>query len=364
MRALWKRLKVSLSRASRQTVTRGGLLFTLAVLLVGIAAVASANNLLFLILAAMLSTMLVSGFISRLSLSGLEMDFVLPEHVSARRKLTGRVFVRNTKRWIPSFSVHLAGTSENVLSTLYFPVIPGHAVLDEGVEICFDRRGLHRENSFQFSTSFPFGFLHKRADVTLRREVLVYPCVDPQAGFEDMLSSIRGDLEAYFRGRGHDFYRIRPYEALESARHVDWKATAHTGDLQVREFAREQDRLLEVFLDLSVEAPDFAWFDKAVDACAFLVWRVSEKGARIRFRTQEFDLSVPESGDVYAILRYLATVSHARGRPPIVPHDENSFQLVFTSRDPGEVADMGWNQARIFGPSSFSDTPSGPTGCR
>jgi hypothetical protein len=85
------RLKSYLRRAIRQRVTYGGALFTLAMLLVGIAAAASANNLLFLIVAAMVSTLMVSGFISRLSLAGLELDFVLPEHVAARRKLAGRI---------------------------------------------------------------------------------------------------------------------------------------------------------------------------------------------------------------------------------------------------------------------------------
>ena len=49
-------------------------------------------------------------------------------------------------------------------------------------------------------------------------------------------------MEMIQRGRGHDFYRIRPYETLESARHVDWKATAHTRDLQVREYAGNRNR--------------------------------------------------------------------------------------------------------------------------
>jgi len=108
-----------------------------------VAAIASANNLLFLILAVMVSTLLVSGLISRLSLAGLELDFVLPEHVTARRTLAGRVYVRNSKRWLPSFSIHLSGSEESFLTTLYFLAIPGGAVLDETVEVCFRRRGIY-----------------------------------------------------------------------------------------------------------------------------------------------------------------------------------------------------------------------------
>jgi uncharacterized protein (DUF58 family) len=349
----WQKFQSVLKRASRRSVTHGGLVFTLAMVLVGVAAVASGNNLLFLILAAMVSTLMVSGLISKLSLAGLELDFVLPEHIAARRTLEGRVYIRNSKSWLPSFSIHLSGSEESVLTRLYFLVIPGGAVLDETVEACFRKRGIYRENGFLFATGFPFGFLERRARVTLRREILVYPSIDPQPGFEDLLAAVRGDMETQARGRGHDFYRIRPYEALESARHVDWRATAKVGSLQVREFAREQERLLEIFLDLNAPPALEEWFEQAVEACAFLVWRMAERGARVRFSTQEFDVSIPEGGDVYTILKYLATVSPGRRKPAIPPQDENSCQIVFTAADADLMAEAGWGQARLIGPGSL-----------
>ena len=349
----WQKLQSVLKRAPRRSVTHGGLVFTLAMVLVGVAAVASGNNLLFLILAAMVSTLMVSGLISKLSLAGLELDFVLPEHIAARRTLEGRVYIRNSKSWLPSFSIHLSGSEESVLTRLYFLVIPGGAVLDETVEACFRKRGIYRENGFLFATGFPFGFLERRARVTLRREILVYPSIDPQPGFEDLLAAVRGDMETQARGRGHDFYRIRPYEALESARHVDWRATAKVGSLQVREFAREQERLLEIFLDLNAPPALEEWFEQAVEACAFLVWRMAERGARVRFGTQEFDVSIPEGGDVYTILRYLATVAPGRRKPAISPQDENSCQIVFTAADAGLMAEAGWGQARLIGPHTL-----------
>ncbi len=357
--AAWQYLRSLLKRASQHSVTHSGLVFTLAILLVGIAAAASANNLLFLVLAAMLSTLMVSGLISRLSLAGLELDFVLPEHITARRKSNGRIYLRNTKSWVPSFSVHLSGSEENVLTTLYFPVVPGGATLDETIEVCFQRRGIYRESGFLFTTGFPFGFVERHAQVTLRRDVLVYPSVLPQPGFEDLLAAVRGDMETQYRGRGHDFHRIRPYEALESARHVDWKATAKVGELQVREFAREQERLLEIFLDLNVPRAREEWFEQAVDACAFLVWRMASRDSRVHFRTQEIDISVPETGDVYTVLRYLATVSHALGKLTISPDDDSSCKIVFTAAGTDAIAEAGWSQARIVGPDTLGGRGAG-----
>src|SRR5712691_8312620 len=99
-------------RRIRYRITRGGLLFTLAIALVGAAAAISANNLLFLILATMISTLLVSGFISRLCLAGLELDLLLPEHISAGRGVSAKLYVRNLKAWMPSFSIRVTGVPE------------------------------------------------------------------------------------------------------------------------------------------------------------------------------------------------------------------------------------------------------------
>src|ERR1035438_1877618 len=63
---IWSRLHSSLDVGMRQQVTRLGLLFTMASVIVALGAFASANNLLFLILAIMLATFMVSGLIRRL----------------------------------------------------------------------------------------------------------------------------------------------------------------------------------------------------------------------------------------------------------------------------------------------------------
>ena len=337
----WGKLKAALTSGVNQRVTRLGLLYALACVLVALAAFSSANNLLFLILAAMLATFMVSGLVSRLSLAGLALDLVLPDHICARRKLIGRVVLRNDKRWMASFSIHLAGQGQSAIGEpLYFPLVPGGGRIEQPVEVFFERRGSYRENSFRFSTRFPFGFAERRINVVLRREVLVYPSLDPQPGFEDLFVSLIGELESHFRGQGSDFYRIRPYEALESARHVDWRATAHTGNLQVREFAREQERTITFLVDLDVAAEHQEWFERCVDCCAFLAWQLALKGTRLRFCTQQIDIRLPEAGDVYTILKYLATVVPARGTLPAILDDENSFQVVF-SPHPERLVEAG-----------------------
>ena len=368
MRASWEQFRRILFRRLRYRITRGGLLFVFAILVVGFGAIISGNNLLFLIVATMLATLLVSGFVSRLCLAALEVDFLVPEHVSAGRTVPGRLFVRNQKWLIPSFSVRVDGihnpASPSLNSGAYFPLIPGGTNLEAAVDVRFPRRGAYRQNSFAVSTAFPFGFLEKSARVTLLRDTLVYPSIDPRPGFEDLFFGIAGEIETHYRGLGKDFYRIRPYEAFESARHVDWKASAHVGSLQIREFAREQEQTVEVFLDRDSPPEMDRWFEHAIDCCAFLCWRLANRGTAIHFRSQGFDFRQPLDGDIYTILRYLALVYPQSGNLPEAPVEESSYKIVFTP-SPARFIEAGWMGARMLAPDLLTvpgELPDGAAG--
>jgi uncharacterized protein (DUF58 family) len=357
VRKRWQQIRAAIGRRIRYRITRDGAAFVAAILAVGAGAVSTANNLLFLIVAAMLATLLVSGFVSRLCLASLELDFLAPEHIPARRHVPGKVFVRNRKWLMPSFSIRVEAIRDPAGAALrggvYFPMIAGGATLEAPVEARFPRRGAYKSTGFAFSTAFPFGFMERRADVTLSRETVVYPSVDPQAGFDDLLLGISGEIETHYRGLGKDFYRIRPYEVLESARHVDWKATAHVGALQVREFAREQEQAVELFLDRDVPYTLDAWFEHAVDCCAFLAWRLSNQGIGIHFRSQGFEFRQPEDGEIYSILKYLALVYPQRAAEVEGPRDESSYKVVITA-EPRRFLEGGWMAARIVSPEGLA----------
>jgi uncharacterized protein (DUF58 family) len=337
----------------RGRVTPSGALYVFALLLTGLAAFASANNLLFLILAAMAATFIISGFISRMGIAGLELDVQLPDHISARRKTPARLVMRNTKKRLASFSVQVVGVEDSVFTTpIYFPLIAGGAELETSVNVVFARRGTHRGDSFEFSSRFPFGFAERRIRVLMNREVLVYPALDAQAGFARLLADIAGESESPFQGRGHDFYRIRPYEPFESSRHVDWRSTAHTGELQVREFAKEQEPLISILLDLQCGRDALAWFERAVEGCAYLAWETAQRGARVRFATQDWEILTPVEGDVYDILKYLALVQPRGASIPLQHRFEPSVTIVFTSQ-PSRVEESAWAGARLLHPGCF-----------
>lgn len=351
IRRYWTRLRVWAQSRVRERVTASGMGFIIATSLTGAAAFLSGNNLLFLLLAAMASLLLASNFLSRLSLSGLELDIQLPDHICARRAISARIQLKNEKRLIPSFSVLLSGVEDSTFTgQIYFPAIAGGATVDDTIDIYFPRRGLHTEDTFRFSSRFPFAFAERRMNVTIARDVVVYPALDPKPGFEALADAVAGEAEAVIQGRGHDFYRIRPYQQMESARHVDWRATAHTGQLQVREFARDQEPSISLALDLQAAESDEQWFEETIECCAYLAWTFSGRGARLRFRTQDFDLVTPVEGDIYAILKHLALIQRRRRGPKLEPITDDSVQLLFTTRGAAEVGEQ-WPAAFIFGPN-------------
>ena len=302
-------------RKVRYRITLGGALFAVALSFTGFAAFLSANNLLFLVFSALLALLLVSGFLSRLVLAGLEVELLLPRHVSAGAMTPAVIRVRNLKAHTPSFSIELAGRKDplsglpSILKpVIYFPVIPAGGVMEASVQVSFPRRGRHMANVFVISTRFPFSFLRRTTAVELRRETLVYPAMEPSDEALRTLQSVEGELKASAGGGARDFDLIRPWETSDSVRHIDWKSTAHTGGLHVREYTREERQRISIRFDRRVPQGESAWFEAAVERCAWLVWTLDETGVEVSFQSQGIAFEVSAERDTYEVLTWLALV--------------------------------------------------------
>ena len=312
----WARAK-GLSMPWRIGLTRQGLFFVAAVSVVALAALTSGNNIIYLILSCMLAAMIIAGLVSRLGLSGLQLTLAFPPHLFAGQSTATQATLRNLKRWMPSFSIWLgvappaADRSHLQMEDVYCPMITGRGEARISVPATFLRRGRFQQGDFRLHSKFPFSFVERRARLRLKKQVYVYPSVDSSDLVEELIEPAAKAWQAPERGDSQDLYRIRTATADDGARFVDWKATARSTDLMVREFTREDRRYAEVVFDptaLGGTVPELL-FERGVQLCAALVWRLHHMQVEIWFSCGDVTITAPaHSSAVYEVLRQLAMV--------------------------------------------------------
>ena len=349
-------------------LTREGGVYITAIFIIALAALNTGNNLLYIILSSLLAGILVSGAVSRMVLTGIELSLELPEHIFAQRPVLATVTLSNRKLTLPSFSLLVSGTERKngkkksaapprrVLDQpVYFPYIPRNKQSTQQVEFLFPRRGRYAQDAFNVSSKFPFGFLLKTRKLQAASEVIVYPPVQPTEEFYEILPLISGELESYFRGRGHDLYTIRDFQPGDPARHLDWKASAKAQTLKVREFAREDERRVELIFDNflpreSMGADAQARFERGVSFCACLAWHFNEIDAQMMFHSPPLETRMTGAGEIiYDILHHLALVEPQSSSEDkfleSLTEEVDTFKIIVTARSRGSIPTALWTSS-------------------
>ncbi len=344
-------------------VTREGWIYFGVTVLIGLSAVNTGNNLLFIVLSTMLASIVISGVASRTTLTGLEISMDLPERLFARQVTWSTVTLKNRKRWFPSFSISVESSlrAGPTLSfhRIYFPFLPAAASQKRRIELVFVRRGRYPRSSIRLSTRFPFGFITKWKEALYLRELIVFPSIEPVDSFFEILPLISGEFESYLKGRGMDLYALRDYSVTDSARTIHWKASAKAESLKVKEFAREDERRLVLIFDAKTDGRPLANpapFEWAVSLCACLAHHFFREGADLSFLREDGTLlegTTEETLDeIYTELALLELspgssrlISQVESLPP---GEKDSFKIVFTLRDRGTLPTPLWQSSHVI----------------
>ena len=352
-------------------LTRDGIIYLAAVFLLILAAVNTGNNLLFMILACMIAGILISGILSRVVLTGVDLKFDMPEHIFAEQPVLAELELRNEKTAWPSFSLRVIGGSANsagqiLTQPVFFPYIQRNSAVRQKVELRFPKRGVYRQDSFGVVTRFPFGFFEKTRQVGSDMEIVVYPRVGPTDQFYEVLPLLSGEMASHFRGRGHELHSLRDYLPTDSARFVDWKVTARSGHLITREFAREDERRVMIVLDpfmgpapaetrpkleALAEAAHAEKFERAVGMVACIAWHFYEAQSVIQFRTNRFSTPMaPAEEIIYDALRELALVqpetsSSGGAFLDDLAGDRDIFKIIVTNRSQKSIPSSLWSSS-------------------
>jgi uncharacterized protein (DUF58 family) len=277
-------------------ITKGGVVFLGILAVVAFAAWNTGNNLLFLVFSLLAATLFVSWMAARASLRDLVVSARFPDHIYAGETAPVIVTLRNRKRFWPSFSVlveargplHLGFHEKKKVkrrarkrfgkrTLAYFMYVPHRAAAEQHVEQLFEKRGHELITGFELSTRFPFGFFRRRRRLRARDvDIIVYPKPEPLGDELHLLPMNAGRLLSTRRGAGHDLFSLRDYQPQDDLRHIDWKATARSRRLMVRQFTAEDERRVIIALDTRIanqvdEKESNARFERGVTMAASLV---------------------------------------------------------------------------------------------
>jgi uncharacterized protein (DUF58 family) len=134
-------------------------------------------------------------------------------------------------------------------------------------------------------------------------------------------ATAQGAYHSRFKGRGMAFSESRSYAHGDDPRHVDWNATARTGDLHVKQFVEERELTLLLAVDLSgsMGVGSHARIKRTIAAeaaalLAFSALRNNDKVGLVAFSDEVELLVRPKKGrgHVLRLLREILAVRPAR----------------------------------------------------
>ncbi|MBX7062361.1 MAG: DUF58 domain-containing protein [Pyrinomonadaceae bacterium] len=265
--------------------TLGGSVMAVLIIVVGFSAWNTGNNLLFIVLSVMLAALTVGFIAGWLTLRKLDIRLRFPETIYAAEPFPITLEISNRKWIVPAFSVvaevrgkerekiadaeevseafpafiskRLLAAPHTNLTLDHFAYIPARDSIERRVSHKFAARGRFKITDFELSTGFPFGFFrHRRRLAANEADILIFPRRTVRRQEDEILSTLGSREALKTRGSGDDLLFLRNYEAADDIRRIDWKATARTQRIMVREFAAETDARVRILIGGFLPAAD------------------------------------------------------------------------------------------------------------
>jgi uncharacterized protein (DUF58 family) len=309
----WLRRRLRPPRTLRPT--RAGWVFFALTLGVGMAALNTGNNLMYMVLSLLLSFLVLSGVMSESALRGVAVRRVLPAELVAEQPAIVGIEIVNGQRRVPAFAVVVEdvlrqGTSVRPAGRAFALRIPPGGVAMRSYRTTLPRRGRVEFLGFRVATRFPFGLFSKALWIEAPRSALVFPALDrvalaaPRRG-----RPWRGERRAGAAGQSPESAGLRAHAPGDPHRRVHWRASLRRGQLLVRDQEQESSGEHRVRLRTVGAAPGAA-FEDAVRSAASEVAAHLASGMRVALATdaESFDYG---DGPVHRrrLLSHLALVA-------------------------------------------------------
>jgi uncharacterized protein (DUF58 family) len=312
----------------RLSFTRLGRWYVALTLGIGFAAINTGNNLLFLVLGLLLSSIVISGILSETSLRGVRVERKLPASASVGAPALIGLLARNGKARAPSFGLDLRENGGDVDGHgLVLLLGPGRA---EEISYRFTprRRGRHRFEQVQVATRAPFGLFEKSRPLSAPGELIVFPRRVAPPAQEPRQLARDGERPARRAGHGLEMHALRDHRPGEDVRSIHWRTSARAGKLIGVD--REQERGRQVCVLLDHRRASGEALEAAVERAAALFERELDSGADVSLALCGQTLPAA-SGEQHRIagLTLLALVETAPGAPaPVAVEHASVLEVV------------------------------------
>ncbi len=248
----WQRVREWSRPPRKLKFTREGKYYLGITLGVGLAAINTGNNLLYLLLGMLLSLIVVSGVMSDLSLRALTVTRRLPARAQVGRAHLVEIEVFNHKKRIPSYAIEVEDlrAGQPADKRCFFLKISPSSAQVAAYRRTPARRGRDRHVGFRIATRFPFGLFEKSREVTAEGDLIIYPAVDPVRLPAERDGRRDGGAATASRGGGDETLTLRPMREGDDRRDIYWKKSTMREQMVLRERARETRPDVDLPLDV------------------------------------------------------------------------------------------------------------------
>ncbi len=245
-------LRARAQRRIRARLTAAGGWYLAVTVGVMLAAVNTGNNLLYMVLACLLATLLASNFLAEWNLRGLRLRRRLPAEVFAGSPARGAFVVENHRRLGAAWTLRLVEEDPHSRAVLAearalridaggHTEVPAHWRLAE--------RGPATLGRLRVESRYPFGLMRRWRVFSAPTDLLVYP--RPRGGVVARSHGGRGELvpDPQARSQVGDLVGLRPYVPGDPLRSVHWPTSARTGRPMVIEREGQHAEEVEILVD-------------------------------------------------------------------------------------------------------------------
>ena len=296
--------------------TRAGWLFFAATLGVGLAAMNTGNNLMYMVLSLLLAFLVLSGVLSESALRGVRVRRRISREIFAGTPAPLVLEITNGQRRVPSFAIvvedllgpHLE-RAQSVGRVFALRVGPGETET-RTYRFAPSRRGDLGFAGFRVTTRFPFGLFSKAMLIEAEDRALVFPAVEKLVPMRSGTPTRDwGETSGGRGGDGSQVAGLRPFASGDHLRRVHWRASMRRATLLVRDRERDQRAEFEVLLRTRGAHPGQAFEDAVSHAASEVVAHLGA-GWRVGLRTDS-DTLEPTEGALQRdrLLCFLARVS-------------------------------------------------------